>query len=174
MKKNYKLKKNYYNGLVRYYFNKTLESIIKIGNLDKTQESILDFGCGYGILKKKLINQNVLNYDINPEFSDYSDWRKLNFDFFIANQVFYLFSQDELEKLLDELKFKNPELIIIVGISYQNTLTKILKFIFNFKNAHKFTKLSYKQQIKIFEKKCILLDKKDNLFANKVLKYKFK
>ena len=170
----YKLNNNYYGSLLSFYFNRTIDSIIKIGDLDIKKKNILDFGCGYGQLKKKIKINHVLNYDIDPQFTEYDDWRKLNFDIIVANQVFYLFSKNELENLLDELKNKNPELIIIVGISYQNVISKIIKNIFNFKNAHDFTKLNYNQQVEILKKKCILLDKIDNFFANKVLKYKFK
>ena len=130
MTKKYKLNKNYYKGLVKFYFNKTLDSIIKIGELDKTQKNILDFGCGYGMLKKKLNIPNIFNYDIDPQFTEHDDWKNLNFEFFVANQVLYLFSKDELNKLLDELKYKNPELKIIVGVSYQNSFSKIIKSIF--------------------------------------------
>ena len=49
----YKLTKNYYSGFTRFYFNSTLESIINIGDLNNGSKKILDFGCGFGELKKK-------------------------------------------------------------------------------------------------------------------------
>ena len=171
----YSLSVNYYkDSLVSVYFNKTLSSVIKIGNLDKTNKKILDFGCGFGMLKKRIPNSLVFNFDKDEKFSEFKDWKNLEFDIFVANQVFYLLSEEELTNLLIELNKKNPHMILIIGISYQNFLSKIIKKIFNFKNAHKFTKLSYNNQVKILKKKCILIDEVDNFFANKVLKLKFK
>ena len=45
---------DYYNGISGIYFSNIISNIIKIGNLDKTQKIILDFGCGSKILKKNL------------------------------------------------------------------------------------------------------------------------
>ena len=172
---NYSLKKNYYKGfLTSIYFNKTINSIIRLGNLKETKKKILDFGCGYGVLKKKLGNSKVYNYDIDRRFSDYKSWKHLKFDYFIANQVFYLFSEKKLQKLLNDLYKKNSKVTLIVGISYQNILSKLLKKVLNFKNAHKYTKLSYDKQVRIINKNCIKLAEIDNFYANKVIKLKFK
>jgi hypothetical protein len=72
----------------------------------------------------------------------------------------YLFHKKELERLLKDLKKINPNLMLIVGISYQNLLSKILAFLLGYKKAHDFTKLSYKDQINILNKECILIKKK--------------
>lgn len=168
----YLLKKNYYDGIAGIYFEITINSIIKIGNLDRKGKKILDFGCGYGILKKKLKNK-VYNYDINPKLTEYKSWRKLKFDYIVINQVLYLFHKKELERLLKDLKKINPNLMLIVGISYQNLLSKILAFLLGYKKAHDFTKLSYKDQINILNKECILIKKKNN-YLNAILLLKFK
>ncbi len=164
----YKLNSNYYKGIYNVYFDKTINSIIDIGKLDSGQKKILDFGCGYGQLKKKIKNNIVFNYDIDAKFTDFNDWKVLSFDYLVANQVFYLFSKTELNEFLDDLKKINPKTKLIIGISYQNLLSKILKNLLKYKDAHKFTKLSYDDQLEVFKKKCNLLKKKDNFFLNKV------
>ena len=171
----YSLKKNYYKNIFTgWYFHKTILSIIKIGKLNRTKKNILDFGCGYGILKKSLPKSKIFNYDIDKRFSDYSKWQSLKFDIFVSNQVFYLFSKNQLIKLLDKLKKKNPKMILIIGISYQNILSKLIIKIFNLNGAHNFTKLSYNEQISVLKKKCLLIDSKNNFCANRILKLKFK
>ena len=169
----YKLTKNYYSGFTRFYFNSTLESIINIGDLNNGSKKILDFGCGFGELKKKVKN-TVYNYDKDMAYSDYEDWKILDFNYFVANQVTYLFSKKELIELIENIEKINRETILIIGISKQNLFSKILKNILNFKNAHSHTKLSYKEQTDIFNKKLILIKKIDNYFMNSILLYKFK
>ena len=65
-------------------------------------------------------------------------------------------------------------MILIVGISYQNILSKVIIKIFDLNNAHNFTNLSYNEQLIVLEKNCLLIDFKDNFWANRILKLKFK
>ena len=169
----YKLKKNYYSKIYSFYFDKTLNSIIDIGNLDEGEKKILDFGCGFGKLKSKIKNNIVFNYDIDPEFSDYKDWKDLKFDVFVANQVLYLFSKEELNNLITDLKKINPKTKLIIGISYQNFLSKVLKNILGHSDAHRLTRLNYYEQINILQNQCSLIKEKDNLFLNKVHLFEF-
>ena len=68
---------NYNEFPQKYYFLSIINEIIKIANL-KTKKKILDFGCGNKIISKVLIKKRVLNYDINPAYSDFKDYRKKN------------------------------------------------------------------------------------------------
>ena len=52
---------NYYKGISGIYFTNIISNIIKMGNLDKTEKIILDFGCGSKILSKKLPRGKILN-----------------------------------------------------------------------------------------------------------------
>ena len=169
----YKLTKNYYSGITKFYFDVTLKSIIKIGDLNNGKKNILDFGCGFGELKKKVII-TVYNYDKVMYYSDYKNWKTLDFNYFVANQVIYLFSEEELINLLDSIKKINSETILIIGISKQNLFSKILKNVLNFKNAHLFTKLNYKEQIDILNYKCVMIKKIDNFFLITIFLYKLK
>jgi len=80
------------------YFRAILKKIIKIGNLNYPSKKILDFGSGTGELKNILRtkNINVINYDVVPELTETNDWAKETFNVFVANQVFYIFSKEEL------------------------------------------------------------------------------
>lgn len=68
---------------------------------------MLDFGCGYGYFKKKLLNNKkikVINFDIVKELTEIENWKKEKFDYFIATQVFVCFKKKKLNKLLLDLK----------------------------------------------------------------------
>ena len=59
-----------YSGLQNLYFGRVLKYIIKIGNLNRKNINILDYGCGKQELSKMITEGNVINYDINPKYSD--------------------------------------------------------------------------------------------------------
>ena len=69
------------------YFNRILKTIIRIGNLDRRDVTILDFGCGTGYLKRHLPDK-VIGYDVIPELTEVSDWRDVQFDVVVANELF--------------------------------------------------------------------------------------
>ena len=99
------------------YFRAILKKIIKIGNLKDSSKKILDFGSGTGELKKILrtSNKNIINYDIVPELTETNDWTKETFNVFVANQVFYIFSKEELIEVIKKLEKTNPQVEIIIG-----------------------------------------------------------
>ena len=78
---------DYYHGIPNIYFTNIISNIIKIGNLNRTNKIILDFGCGSKILSKMLKNQKILNYDIDPNHTEHDDYTKLNFDIVVFNHV---------------------------------------------------------------------------------------
>jgi hypothetical protein len=77
----------------------------------------MDFGCGFGYLKKLLININgkdgikVINYDIIKELTEVRSYKNKKFECLVANQVFYLFSNKQLNNFLSYLK--NPNQLLI-------------------------------------------------------------
>ena len=121
-----------YKGLTSIYFYKILNTIINIGKLSTTKKLILDFGCGLGTLKQKLPGINVVGYDIVADYSEVSDWQTINFDIFVANQVFYVFEPEELEKLLEQIRILNPKALLIIGTSRKGRASSIrLRCIFS-------------------------------------------
>jgi predicted TPR repeat methyltransferase len=153
---------NFFSGI---YFNFILKKIIGLIVVNKFTK-ILDFGCGFGYLKKSIRKNNnitVINYDIIAELSEVKTYKNLQIDCLVANQVFYLFEKKKLNNLLIYLKNKLPGLSLIVVISRQSLLNNIGKFILNNKNAHKGSKLSPSIEFKILKKHCYIL-KKLNIF----------
>tara|TARA_B100001173_G_C16008493_1_gene556666 strand:- start:811 stop:1341 length:531 start_codon:yes stop_codon:yes gene_type:complete len=155
---------NYDSFFQRVYFSSIINNIISFGQLNNTNKTILDFGCGQKILSKKLNGVSVLNYDIKPEYSDYKTFKNLKFDIVIFNHVLMYFYPDEIEKLMDELKSISPKCKIIVGLGKQNLVSKIGKFITGNINAHNDTRSSYNTQIEILSRKTKINKIKKNIF----------
>lgn len=164
---------DYYTGIKGIYFFKILKTIIKIGDLRNKQVKILDFGSGTGQLKR-LLPEKVVGFDINRGLTEINDWKSINFDVVVANQVFYLFSKDELLRFLDELYAKNPKVNLIVGISTQGLLNKILSILANQKDAHSGTKLTPKEEINALKQRMHIIKKQGVLFMCDVFLLKFK
>ena len=152
-----------------------LREIVAIGNLANQKDlRILDFGCGFGELKKILGANRVVGYDIIPELSDVLDWRSVEFDVIVANEVFYCFNSDALNSLLLELKNHNPELMLIVGISKQGVLNNIGKYILFRPNAHSATKISPSQELEILLGHCTIVKHVSLFFLVDIFLLKFK
>ena len=151
-----------YGGIGGIYFRAILKKIIKIGNLNDSSKKILDFGSGTGELKKILRNKNknVINYDIVPELTETNDWTKEKFNVFVANQVFYIFSKEELIEVIKKLKKTNPQAEIIIGISKQGFINKLGMIILNYREAHDNTLLNLEQELEIFLKYTKIIKKK--------------
>ena len=95
---------DYYNGISGIYFKSIISNIIKIGNLDKTKKIILDFGCGSKILSKKLTGNKILNYDINSDFTEHDDYKKLYFDIVVFNHVLMYMEKREIISTFESIK----------------------------------------------------------------------
>ena len=139
--------------------------------------TLLDFGSGYGYLKKKLVKNSrikIINYDIIRELSDIDDWRKVKFDYLISTHVFMYFKKKDLKNLLSSLKKHNKKLKIIVTISRQSFLNNIGKFILNEKNAHKGTFLQPKKEIELLKTKMKVIKKVNIFFLSDIYLLEFK
>ncbi len=152
-----------YSGPSQYYFRHLLDWVIRVGELDRPDVCILDFGCGSGELKRKLVGRNVISYDVIKELSDIDDWREVHFDILVANQVFYTFSEEALNSLLLNLRSKNPTLELVVGISRQGIFNNVGKYIFGRPNAHSTTKIGPQTEIEILQRYCKITGQKNVL-----------
>jgi SAM-dependent methyltransferase len=152
-----------YSGLSTFYFRHLLKQIAKVGRLERHGITILDFGCGRGELKRMLGKGKVVGYDIIPELSDVPDWRAVDFDVLVANEVFYSFSEDALDNLLRDLKHKNPALELVIGISRQGLLNNIGKYLLGRPDAHAATKSGPKKEVEILERHCRVIRRKNVL-----------
>ena len=149
-----KFKKNftidYYSGLKGIYFKKILITIIRLGELDRPDIRILDFGCGTGRLSE-LLPGKVIGYDINPKLSEIGDWRKALFDVVVSNQVFEYFTASELSSFLTELRLINPDVELIVGTSRQRMLNAILAYLAGESDAHADAKLRPNEELELLK-----------------------
>lgn len=163
-----------YSGLAGRYFHYLLSRLIKAGDLAGSRGKILDFGCGMGQLKRRLGADKVIGYDIIPNLSDVADWRTAEFDTLVANQVLYCFTEAELSSLLVELKRKNPQLRLVIGISRQGVLNNIGKHLLRRPSAHSRTKIGPQREAEILLKHCDLIRRKSVLGLSDVYVLKFK
>lgn len=158
------------------YFNNIFQNIISLINTKK-KSKILDFGCGYGYLKKKLVNYpkiKIINYDIIKEFSEISDWRKVRFDYLVSTHVFMYFKKKELKLLLLSLKKHNKKLKMIVTISRQSYLNNIGKILLNEKDAHKGTFLRPIKEIELLCSEMKIIKKINVFFLSDIYLLEFK
>lgn len=163
-----------YSGLSKFYFRNLLNQIVRVGRLERPGISILDFGCGRGELKRLLGGEKVIGYDIIPSLSDVGDWRSVDFDILVANEVFYSFSEEDLERLLLELKRKNKTLELIVGISRQGFLNNIGKYLLGRPDAHSATRIGPEKELAILERHCRINRKKNVMHLANVYSLSFK
>ena len=157
------------------YFINIIENIYKLIDFQKTV-SVLDFGCGYGYLKRKFKKYKkikVINFDIVDEFTEIKDWKKVKFDYLISTHVFYLFTKKKLNKLLLDLKKHNPKLKLIVIISKQGLLNNLGKILFNELDAHKGTVFNPNQEFSVLMKHMKIIKKKNILLLSDVYLLEF-
>jgi len=162
-----------YKGISKFYFNYLLFEIIKIASLDSRDIKVLDFGCGKNQLKK-ILGKKVVGFDVIEELSDVSDWRALNFEVMVANQVFYSFTKEELVSVLEELKARRKKIELVVGISRQGLLNKLGKNLLGKFHAHSATKMDPKTEIAVLLKYCELIEKRNILFLSNIYRLELK
>ena len=154
----------YYKGLSKYYFESVISNIIKIGKLQETKKTILDFGCGSKILSKYLKNKKVLNYDLNPKYSEHSEYKNLFFDIAVFNHVLMYMDEREITFTLQNIKKINKNCKLVVGIGKEGLLNKLAAMgSFNFV-AHKGSRTNYEQQLEILKREMKIIEEKKNIF----------
>tara|TARA_A100001015_G_C15030548_1_gene732986 strand:- start:1652 stop:2182 length:531 start_codon:yes stop_codon:yes gene_type:complete len=149
----------------KYYFLSIVKEIINIARLRKTKKIILDFGCGKKIFSKYLPNKKILNYDINPSFSEIKNYKNYKFDLVIFNHVLMYLKPKKINNLLNEMKKKNPKCEIIMSLSRQNFLSKIAMVLTLNLKAHDKTNSTYLEQIEQLNDKVKIIKKKLRIFG---------
>ena len=159
----------------KYYFESIAKNIIKIGNLKNTNKIILDFGCGQKIFSKILKDKKIINYDIKPEYTECQTYEDYSFDIAIFNHVLMYLYPRQIEELLNKIKKIRPNCELVLSLGKQNIISKIAMYLtLNF-NYHDDIRSTYKEQMKIFFDKTILLKKKKNIFfMTDIYYFKFK
>ena len=155
---------NYYTGLQSFYFTSVISNVIKIGNLDNNNKIILDFGCGVKVLSKKLPQKKIINYDVNPNYTEHDDYKKLYFDIVVFNQVLMYMDKKEIVSTFENIKKINKNCEFIIGITKENLISKLAALAsLNF-TAHQGTRSTPKEQIEIIINQTKILNVKKNIF----------
>ena len=159
----------------KLYFDAVLNGIIKLIDV-KNKVKVLDFGCGYGYLKKKIKREKkieVINFDIIKELTEIDDWKKVNFDFLVSTHVFGYFKKKKLNKFLLYLKKNYPKIKVILTISKQGWFNKLGALILNEPKAYTNYNLSPKEEIFIFSKHMRIIKKKNILLLSDIYLLEF-
>ena len=165
---------DYYKGLSKIYFNKILSKIIRLGNLNTEDGLILDFGCGYNYLKKRLNSKKVIGYDVIPEFSDVKNYKKLKPDIIVCNNILEHFTQNEIIRKIREFKMMNKNCKFITAIPTENWLSKLGMLITGITHAHDDHKTKLKDINKILKEHCYFIKRKNVFTLCEVSLWKFK
>ena len=175
--KNRKLYTTRPNVISFLYFLTIYISIIILGRFNK-KKKILDFGAGLGYLKKinlKLKNPSkIVNYDKIKYLSEVTKWEKVKFDTVVFCQSAYMLSKKELNDVLKKMRKNNLKAEIIVAMSTQSFLNKLISQLLGHGDAYTGLKLKPKDEELVFFKKCKLIKKFNFLFLYKVYLFNFK
>ena len=163
-----------YTGIGGIYFRKLLSTIISIGGLKYRNLKILDFGSGYGMLKKMLPGIEVTNFDIIKKLSDVDDWKTVTFDIVVVNEVFYLFDESEIFQFLNNLYTINSNTELIVGVSRQAWLNNFGKIILGQNDAHEGIKISPEKEIQILKSRMDIISHKSVYMLADIYHFRFR
>ena len=152
-----------YSGLQNIYFSRVLKNIIKIGNLDDKNITVLDYGCGKQQLSKMIEKTRVINYDINPIYSEIESIDDYKFDLVVLNHVLMYIEEKSQINLFKKIKKINPNAKLIIGVGKQNIISKILKTLALKFNAHQNTKIKYKKQVQLIYENTNVIKKIENI-----------
>ena len=149
----------------KYYFLSIVNEIINIAELKKLNKIILDFGCGKKIFSQLLPDKKILNFDINPVYTEIKDYKNYKFDIVIFNHVLMYLKPNEINTLLQDIKKINPDCELIFSLSRQNLISKIAMLITLNLSAHEKTSSSYNEQLDQFRDKTIIIREKLRIFG---------
>lgn len=85
-----------YRGPQGLYFRRVLSSSVALARRCRPSGAYLDFGSGYGEMKKMFPEEKIVNYDKEQSLSEICDWKTFHGDVVIANHVFYRLKTEEL------------------------------------------------------------------------------
>lgn len=175
------MKKNFYttklNFISFFYFLILYLIVIKLGNFKK-KKKVLDFGAGFGYLKKVnsfLKNSsNIINYDIIPKLTEVKKWEAVEFDTIVFCQSAYMLSKKELLNILKKVKSKNKKIQIINAQSSMSKINLFFAKVLGYKNPYYGLKITPNEEIKTFNVYCKIIKKVCFLNLFKVYLFEFK
>lgn len=109
------------NPLVRLFYKLKFKIAIFYANLKKG-DTILDFGCGIGQLKKTIPEHNVIGYDIDPKLTGIKDYKKVKANKVFVLDVFEHIPEKEIRRILRNFKKFYGEFTLVAAIPTENWL----------------------------------------------------
>mgnify|MGYP001576371787 CR=1 FL=1 len=164
---------DYYRGLAKLYFLRIVDTIIRLGRLRNEKGLILDFGCGFQYLKKRLRQPNIVGYDLIKELSDVKDYRRLKPAVIVCNNVLEHFSLADIEKLLKQFRKMNASCTLVTAIPTENFLSKIGMVITGQRDAHADHKSSLADITTLLSRYCVLLRRRRLFTLSEIAVWRF-
>ncbi len=106
------INQNIANPIAKIYFKSIYKNAVKMAEL-RPDDTCLDFGCGSQSLRAYIRCKNYIGYDILPEFSDISDYRKTKPTVVFALAVLEHLTDKEIAEFADWLCLAKPRRIVI-------------------------------------------------------------
>jgi len=130
--------------------------------------------CGGGWLERKLRGYKIYGYDINPEKTFISDYRKIVPDKIFCLDVFEHIPIEEIGNIIDNFKEmnKNKNFELIVSIPTENKLSRIMRKFVGKPEVPKEHITKYKDIIKLLNSKLKLIKKFNFLTVTYILKFR--
>jgi len=129
-------KEDYYTFPANIYFNMVVTKIVELGKLNEEKGLILDYGCGFGHIRRRLHKGvNIIWYDIIPELSKVKNYEQISPRVVIFGAVLEHLQKHEIEKLVKHFKKKGTKKLII-SLPTENWLSKVLMHIVGQSDAH--------------------------------------
>jgi len=119
------------NFLVKTFFRVKTQLSINMAGLKKG-DLILDFGCGSGYLKNKLMREgnNAIGYDVTPEHSDVEDYRTLKPNKILSLDVLEHISKEDIRKIIKDFKKMSESFYLVLAIPTENLLSRKMRKLF--------------------------------------------
>ena len=164
--------------LIKSYFKKILETAVNLSvvNYYTKGSVVLDFGCGEKELSKMIRSYiQVYNYDIDKEYSEVEDYRKLKPSIVFALNVFEHLTKEEIEQTIKDFKKMNKNLVLITAIPKENILSRIGDIVAGSNKSHILThKTTLKEVNEILNKDMRIVERRDVYFMSEVSKWEMR
>ena len=154
------------NPFIKWFFNKKINTVLKIADLKK-DDLLLDFGCGGGEIKKRLKDSKIkiIGYDLTPEHSDIDNYTKIKPTKIISMDCFEHIPKSEIPKIVENFRKMNPNAIMIFSIPTENFFSRKIRKLLGKPERANGHITTLKEILSIFSQKQMKLIKKKNLFT---------
>jgi len=116
------------NPLLRAYNHSIAKTVNEFLEIKET-DTVLDFGCGNQKIKKFLSPCKYIGFDINPKFTDVSNYEQIGADKVLAVHVLEHISNKDFLRFTDFIKKGKPKKFV-TALPTENWISKIGRLLF--------------------------------------------